>query len=73
MKIKEIRQNFLKNLIETCLDGNGEVAIERRNNRTIFIIKLAAPDCIYKIDSIHLKCAVNPLEDCQTCQFKEVK
>lgn len=72
-EIQKISENFINNLIETCLRGDGEISIERMENRTALIIKLGNPTCIYKSDSTYLKCAVNPLGDCETCQYKETK
>ena len=71
-QIQQMSKKFIDRLIDTCLHGGGEVSIERLEDRMTLVFKLA-DNCIYRSNSPHLKCAVNPKGDCQTCPYKEVK
>lgn len=67
-----ICRRFVEDLIEICLLGYEEARLVNQDTRSILFCNLA-DRCRYRSDSPYLKCAVNPMGDCQTCSHKETK
>ncbi|MGL5877146.1 MAG: DUF6464 family protein, partial [Xenococcaceae cyanobacterium] len=73
--IKKFSEDFIRNLVDTCMYGGSEVTLEELlDRRAKLVIKLADPTCIHQSDRPqYIKCAMNPKGDCNNCQFKETK